>query len=329
MSENGDLEPERVSTGKGPGRLGPDDFSRPSITCGPGLCGGGADATISCMTRCLLALYLSVTSCLIGEELRKFTGCTLVETPWADGDSFSVRFPDGKQQTVRLYGADCMEMHVTGDDSNARRLRDQRRYFGIGDIMIAKSQGEAAKQETMALLRLPFTVHTTFADGRGDERFERIYGFVETSDGKDLSEALITKGLARAFGVVHQLPDGTSGNEWREHLADLELTAARAGRGAWAMTNWDKLPDFRKEAREELSELELARGTEKAKEDQPVDINHASRDELMTLPQIGEKKALSIIEARPYKDLQDLLRAKDIGPSIMEKITPFITITQP
>ena len=281
------------------------------------------------MTRCLLAIYLIVSTVLMGEELRKFTGCTLVATEWADGDSFSVRFPDGKQQTVRLYGADCIEMHIAGDDSNARRLRDQRRYFGINDILTAKSQGETAKSETIRLLSSPFTVYTTFADGRGDERFERIYGFVETADGKNLSAELITKGLARAFGVVRQLPDGTSGSEWREQLADLELTAARAGRGAWAKTDWVKLPDFRKEAREETSELELAKGTQKAREDQPVDINHASRDELMTLPQIGEKKALSIIEARPYKDLQDLQRAKDIGPSVLEKISPFITVTPP
>ncbi len=281
------------------------------------------------MTRCLLALYLSVITSYAGEELRKFTGCTLVETEWADGDSFAVKFPDGKQQTVRLYGADCIEMHVNGDDSNARRLRDQRRYFGINDILVAKSQGEAAKTETIRLLSNPFTVHTTFADGRGDGRFERIYGFVETSEGKDLSAELVMKGLARAFGVVRQLPDGTRGTEWREQLADLELTAARAGRGAWAKTDWAKLADFRKEAREETSELETARGTDKAQEEHPVDVNHASRDELMSLPQIGEKKALSIIEGRPYKNLQDLLRAKDIGPSILEKITPFISVTPP
>ncbi len=72
----------------------------------------------------------------------------LVTTEWADGDSFSVRFPDGKVQAIRLYGADCIEMHVSGDDSNARRLRDQRRYFGIDDILTAKSFGEAAKLET-------------------------------------------------------------------------------------------------------------------------------------------------------------------------------------
>lgn len=243
---------------------------------------------------------------------------------WADGDSFAVKFPDGRQQTVRLYGADCMEIHLNGDDSNARRLREQRRYFGISEILVAKSFGEAAKQETSRLLAKPFTVHTTFADGRGDARFARIYGFVETSDGVDLSEWLVSQGLARAFGVRHVRPEGTPAEEWRQHLADLELIAARAGRGAWSKTDWDHLANFRKEARDESAELEEAKGTRDAVESKPVDINRASRDELMTLPGIGEKTALIIIEGRPYKSIEGLLEVKGIGPATLERIRDFI-----
>lgn len=283
----------------------------------------------SAVNRIFLILLAFMLPALAAEELKQFPGCTLVPTEWADGDSFSVQFPDGKQRTVRLYGADCIEMHVNGDDSNARRLRDQRRYFGIDEILIAKSFGEAAKAETQRILAKPFTVHTTFADGRGDGRFERIYAFVETAEGKDLSSWLVAQGLARAFGVVRQLPDGTSGNEWREQLSDLELLAARAGRGAWAKTDWEKLPKIRQEAREETAELESAKGTLEAVEGKPVDINHASRDELMTLPGIGEKTANAIIEARPYQSLEDLNRANGIGKATLAKIKPFLSISPP
>jgi DNA uptake protein ComE-like DNA-binding protein len=281
------------------------------------------------VTRILLILFVFVLPGLAVEELKKFPGCTLVPTEWADGDSFSVRFPDGKERTVRLYGADCIEMHVNGDDSNARRLRDQRRYFGIDEILTAKSFGETATAETRRILAKPFTVHTTFADGRGDGRFQRIYAFVETSEGKDLSSWLVAQGLARAFGVVRQLPDGTSGNEWREQLADLELIAARAGRGAWSKTDWEKLPKIRQEARAETAELKSAKGTIEAVEGKPVDINHASRDELMTLPGIGEKTANAIIEARPYQSLEDLDRATGVGPATLGKIKPFLSISPP
>ena len=184
----------------------------------------------------LVAFWLSIVPTLVCGQVRKLETiekCSLVETEWSDGDSFQVRFPDGKNQTIRLYGVDCIEIHIQGDDSNARRLRDQRRYFGIADIITAKSVGLTAKTETKSLLSKPFTVQTAFADGRGDGRFARVYAFVKTADGTDLSETLVSKGLARAFGVVRQLPDGTSGDEWVEQLKDLELTAARAGRGAW------------------------------------------------------------------------------------------------
>jgi len=47
--------------------------------------------------------------------LTTLTGCVMVATDWADGDSFCVRFPDGREQTVRLYGADCLEWHVNDE----------------------------------------------------------------------------------------------------------------------------------------------------------------------------------------------------------------------
>ena len=197
------------------------------------------------MTRILTVFLLAILPCLAADDLKKFAGCVLLPTDWSDGDSFSVRFPDGREQTIRLYGADCMEIHVNGDDSNARRLRDQRRYFGIDEILVAKSIGEAAKVETAKFLAKPFTVYTSFADGRGDGRFSRVYGFVESVEGKDLSAWLVSQGYARAFGVVRQRAEGTSGDEWRQQLADLELTAARAGKGAWAKTDWEKLPAAR------------------------------------------------------------------------------------
>ena len=281
------------------------------------------------MRKILLLLFLGIFPAISGSELTKLSNCVLIPSDWADGDSFSVRLPDGKEQTIRLYGADCIEIHLQGDDSNARRLRDQRRYFGIGDILTAKTFGEAAKAETCKQLSKPFTVYTTFADGRGDGRFSRIYGFVETSDGKDLSEWLVTQGLARAFGVVHQPPEGTTGNEWKEELADLELTAARAGRGAWGKTDWDKLPNARKEVRNENAELEAAKGHLKADPAHAINPNTAARDELMSIPGIGEKTADAIIGGRPYKSIQDLLKVEGIGPASLKKIAPFLAITAP
>ena len=95
-----------------------------------------------CMVTCWFVGFLPAA-----EPLQTFAGCKLVAEEWSDGDSFPVLFPDGKTITVRLYGVDCMEMHVQGNESNARRLRDQRRHFGITDITTAREVGVEAKKE--------------------------------------------------------------------------------------------------------------------------------------------------------------------------------------
>jgi len=170
--------------------------------------------------------------CLLGwvahaAELQTIEDVVLLPTPWADGDSFRVRFPDGNEFTLRLYGADCMEWHISST-TDARRLRAQRRYFGIAgygnspsdSIELAKSLGEAAAVAVRSVLARPFTVHTTYADGRGDKRFRRIYAFVTTSEGDDLATWLVSAGLARAYGITRSTADGTSRADYRESLKD-------------------------------------------------------------------------------------------------------------
>ncbi|WFB36019.1 helix-hairpin-helix domain-containing protein [Kiritimatiellota bacterium B12222] len=277
----------------------------------------------------LLLYLLLLLPLLRASELHTITDVRLVPTDWADGDSFRVRFPDGNEHTLRLYGADCFEWHLT-DDYDVRRLRTQRRYFGISSfgtspsesIHLAKSIGEAAALQTRAWLSQPFTVHTTFADGRGSPHYKRIYAFVTTSDGQDLATLLVENGLARAYGVVRSTPTGESHENYREQLKDAELIAARKSKGAWAYTDWDRLPQERQQQRQEEEENKIALGTQIAT--QSVNPNTASRDELMRIPNIGEVTALAIVEGRPYTSLNDLNRVHGIGPKTIAKISPWL-----
>ena len=134
---------------------------------------------------CLLVVLASVSSPVVlhADELAVLEGCTLVPADWADGDSFRIRTPTGEEHTVRLYGVDCLETHVTGE-TDARRLRSQRRYFGIAEVRpdaaasieFAKQLATQATAESRGFLARPFTIHTSFADGRGDGRFKRGSG---------------------------------------------------------------------------------------------------------------------------------------------------------
>jgi len=266
------------------------------------------------------------------ESLQAFPGCTLVDANWADGDSFPVKLPDGCQMTARLYGADCIEWHVN-DETLARRLRAQRRYFGIADkngvssMKTARDFGKKAALRTRELLSGPFTIHTAFAGARGNGEKERVYAFVTTIHGKDLATTLVEEGLARAFGVTRQLPDSTSGNEYREALADLELTAAADRKGIWSATDWTKLAADRAEERRESAELQTVLKDSTAA---TINPNIATADELQTLPGVGAKLAERIIAARaakPIRSPNDLLAIKGITPKLLESLSRKLQFT--
>ncbi|MDP3848960.1 MAG: helix-hairpin-helix domain-containing protein [Luteolibacter sp.] len=277
-----------------------------------------------------LALILPVSADPT-QPLQKFENCTYVPTDWADGDSFRIKTAAGEEHTIRLYGVDCMEWHVQ-DDSDARRLRAQRRYFGItgaapnpqAAIGMAKNFGKDAADQTASLLARPFTIHTRMRDALGDGKYKRIYAFVACADGGDLSATLVKNGLARAFGVDSDTPDGKTIKESASVLADLEMQAAKRGAGIWAKTDWDKLPAERQAQRMDDEEANLAIGKQNLPANVKVDPNKASRDELMKLPGIGEEMADRIIEHRPYTKAEDLLEVSGIGPKSIGKLSPHL-----
>jgi len=277
-------------------------------------------------------VFLSISllaSALNATTLQSFKGCLLVDAAWADGDSFPVRFPDGSEHTVRLYGADCLEANIN-DSTDARRLRAQRRYFGISDygdsprasIELAKSLGGEAKTKVRRLLEKPFTVHTTFADGGGSDHYKRVYAFVETAEGEDLATLVVQRGLARAFGLYRSTPQNLHRDEYRERLKDAELVAARKGLGAWAHTDWEELQEERQAERREEAEDAIAMG--RAPPSEPLSINQALAEDLARIPGIGNVLAQRIIEARPFKTVDELKRVSGIGPATLEEIREFV-----
>ncbi len=185
--------------------------------------------------------------------------------------------------------------------------------------------GVRATEETCKILAQPFTVYTAFADARGHPDFKRYYAFVQAADGEDLASVLVSRGLARAYGVYRETPDRRHRDDYRAQLADLELQAAKKGLGVWSRTDWEKLPEERQAQRKEEREIELAIGNNK--QQQPIGkihINKASRNQLMQLPGVGEATANAIIGKRPYRKPEDLLEVSGIGKKTLEKLKPFL-----
>ena len=59
---------------------------------------------------------------------------------------------------------------------------------------------------------------------------------------------------------------------------------------------------------------------------QKVNLNTASKEDLEKLPEIGPVKAQEIIEGRPYKNIEDVMKLKGIKEGIFDVIKDHITV---
>jgi competence ComEA-like helix-hairpin-helix protein len=55
-----------------------------------------------------------------------------------------------------------------------------------------------------------------------------------------------------------------------------------------------------------------------------IDINSATEKQLSSLPGIGPQMAKRIIEARPFKSIQELKRVKGIGDKTFDRLKPHV-----
>lgn len=176
----------------------------------------------------LLVFGLAALSAWAADPWVRLEGCTLVQNPYNDGDSFRVRC-DGKEYLLRLYYVDSPE----NDLAFPERVHEQAEYFGIEPDQ-AKEIGRAAADAVLQRLsEAPFTVVTRWQGAQGRSVTPRFYAFVETSRG-DLAEELVQRGLARVFGVRVTRPDGERATDYRARLLKMEDEARAARVGAWA-----------------------------------------------------------------------------------------------
>jgi endonuclease YncB( thermonuclease family) len=179
----------------------------------------------------LLFLLLTVPSAAAqtapkAKPFESVTGCVLVPDRSNDGDSFVVRFPNGRRDTVRLYYVDAPESETAYRD----RLDEQGAYFGITRQQAAQIGNEAAAFTAKALGE-PFTVQTRWRLLFG----RRMLVMITTNAGEDLGELLVRNGLARIHGVRTPLPDGRTSRQYLAYLRTLEEQAKADRAGGWRL----------------------------------------------------------------------------------------------
>ncbi|OQX90679.1 MAG: hypothetical protein B6D58_09745 [candidate division Zixibacteria bacterium 4484_95] len=174
-------------------------------------------------------------------DLQMFSNVKLMNNPANDGDSFLVA-ANGKSFRVRLYFVDCPETSVSSK-SDAQRVREQARYFGLTSAERIIHFGNEVKTFVEHVLDKPFTVYTAFASALGRSAKGRVYAFITTAGGDDLASLLVKNGLARQHGIGRKTPDGVSRDEMIERLRDLETSAMLKRLGIWSESNPDRIND--------------------------------------------------------------------------------------
>jgi competence ComEA-like helix-hairpin-helix protein len=275
-------------------------------------------------------LWLLLTgNAFAATELQKFTDVRLVENPSNDGDSFVVQSAE-RQMHLRLYFVDCPESVAT-TDADAKRVREQARYFGITDAKKVFEYGHEAAAFTKKALAKPFTFYTAFSSALGRSPGGRIYAFVITADDKDLGQLLVEAGLGRTHGSKHTGPTGKSTIDIEKMLQNLEAEAMRQRKGIWAATDPAVIDKLRAEEHEEEQELKslIKESSGKHAPTTAIDLNTATTSELQSISGVGPVFAAKILAGRPYKKVDDLQHVSGIGPKLFEKIRPYVVVNTP
>jgi len=259
-------------------------------------------------------------------ELQALPNARLIDRGANDGDSFYVNV-SGKDLLIRLYFVDCPEISVSMK-SDARRLREQTRYFGLAGTERTQHFGKEAKKFVSQTLTKLFTVYTAYASALGRSSGGRVYAFVTTAGGEDLASILVKNGLARTYGVGRKTPDGVPRDEMVHQLRDLESAAMLKRSGIWSESDPDRIIELRARQRREDQELkDIQKQSKKTGTSvRPLDPNTATKDELDAIPGIGPTLAARIVAGRPYKTTDDLLKVKGIGKKKLENLRKYLSI---
>jgi competence ComEA-like helix-hairpin-helix protein len=174
-------------------------------------------------------------------------------------------------------------------------------------------------------------------------RFESKFGFTRA----DVTVALFVAGTALLGFIYTTLFETRSSPTIRRDLLALErrqdsIVEARRVRQLGLLERtladpdsaeqWQPLTrdDSLDDARRDSAAKPSGSGGGKKLPSSPVDLNTASKEELMKLPGVGEKTAMAIVEARrrhPFRRPEDIMEVKGIGRKKFENMRPYIIVT--
>lgn len=280
-----------------------------------------------CLWIVLWGVVFGLTPLALAASFQKLENVRWLPHAGNDGDSFHAVYR-GKEYIFRLYFVDTPE----SSDFFPDRIKDQTRYFKVNKRETLDGANYASQFTETLLARESFTVYTQWEDARGASRLPRYYAIVETARGENLAEALVQFGYARIYGwnPRTRLPDGRMPDEFIQSLKSLEKTAQSKGYGLWG--DAQKVSDYvgllrgKAVVSNAQDSLLSENSTQQATDAQArININEASAEMLESLPNIGPALAQRILDARPFRTLEDIVKVKGIGEKTLDNLLKNVT----
>ena len=184
----------------------------------------------------LISTLLFTAGCTVqngdgGQDSKQFTpGISYPATAVRviDGDTLRVAFPDGSQETVRIVGVDTPEVTPGGNDPDS--------FSGVTDPWFLSAWGEEASATLRREVEGREVSVTTDRSAGERDRYGRLLAYLHATDGTDIGELLLSRGLARVYTAESFTR--------KEHYLDVEEAAVRKRIGVWSgMTPAPRRPD--------------------------------------------------------------------------------------
>ncbi len=117
----------------------------------------------------------------------------------------------------------------------------------------------------------------------------------------------------------------------RQDIYTMLDSIAEAQRTTYTGTDMLNNPDSSLALRDTVvvQESYFPKSTKKSLPDKVMNLNTASKVQLMKLPGVGEKTAIKIIKYRrkkPFVEIEDIQKVKGIGPKKFDKMKSFIEV---
>ena len=137
-----------------------------------------------------------------------------------------------------------------------------------------------------------------------------------------------------AFAAIEIAKDGKKIRHLPHHnyVGEIDIGHLKSALGRIYQVKWIDSANFAK-AKDHLDQHYLAYKEERAKArglKGPINLNKASVEELIQLPHIGRKRAMSIVEYRKthggFKTTSELMRIPGIGQKILRDIEDLVTV---